>query len=124
VHKVLLLLLTVPIPDFDLLAFPAVPPEGIPTVDEGGHSTDLRHPGHVVQAECGHLITGGCNVDVCIDEVTDLGAFELHFDGSPRSNRAEQVLAGVGGVAGGAARVGEIRFRRYGSGVGVDKLKG
>ena len=59
VHKVLLLLLTVPIPEFDLPAELTEPPEGIPTVGEGGHSKDLRFPGRVIQAECGHLITGG-----------------------------------------------------------------
>ena len=50
-HKVLLLLLTVPIPDFDLLAFHTEPPEVIPLGYEGGHCTDLRFPGRVVQAE-------------------------------------------------------------------------
>ena len=42
VHKVLLLLLTVPIPEFDLLAFRTEPSEVIPTGDEGRHSTDLQ----------------------------------------------------------------------------------
>ena len=85
VHKVLLLILAVPIPEFDLLAFHAEPPEVIPMAGEGRHSADLLFPGHAVQAYCGHLVTGGRTVDICIGEETDLGAVERHLDGIPGS---------------------------------------
>jgi hypothetical protein len=85
VHKVLLLILAVPIPEFDLLAFHTEPPQAIPTAGEGRYSTDLQLHGHVVQAQCGHLVTGACMVDICIDEKADLGAVERHFDGIPGS---------------------------------------
>ena len=63
-HKVLLLLLAVPEPEFDRLACHAKPSERIPTWSEGRHSTDLLFHGHVVHAYCGHLVTGCCRVDI------------------------------------------------------------
>ena len=119
VHKVLLLLLTVPIPEFDLLAWRTEPSELIPTACQGRHSTDLLISG-AVEAYCCQLITGGCRVDIRIVEETDPGAVVFHFDRIPRGLHGLQIrrvgrvglfLSGrVGLIAGGAARIGEIRL--------------
>ena len=50
VHKVLLLILAVPVPEFDLLVFRAEPPEVIPMAGEGRHSADLPFRGLAVKA--------------------------------------------------------------------------
>ena len=93
VHKVLLLLLAIPIPEFDLLAdHSAEPCERIPAAGEGRHSTNLFVTGRAAHAYCGHLVIRGRIVDSCIDEETDLGVLEPHFDGIPVSFR--RVLRG------------------------------
>ena len=59
VHKVLLLLLAIPIPEFDLLADHAEPSERIPAAGEGRHPTNLFGTGRAAHAYCGQLVTGG-----------------------------------------------------------------
>jgi hypothetical protein len=58
-HEVLLLLLSVPIPELDLLVCRGGPPEQIPLRNEGRHSKDHFLVGLIVDGDCGKLITGG-----------------------------------------------------------------
>ena len=58
-YEVLLLLLSVPIPELDLLAYRGGPSELIPLLNEGRRSKDHFLVGLVVDGDCGKLITGG-----------------------------------------------------------------
>jgi len=117
VHIVLLLLLAVPVTEFDLLAFRAEPAEVIPTVGEGRHPTDLHLHGHVAVAEGRQLVTRGRVVDTSVDEETDLRAVEHQVDWIPGHIHSVVALEGkavVVCIARDAARVGKVRLRVVG----------